>query len=141
MYLPETCYRTEFQDFASIFCPQNGIPIFLLCGTVWSGILRVSCFGEWSRTVFREFASIFVSQYRILSILLLCRTVRNGILRVFCSAEQPGFRRNKPIVPPIPSSAESFLCCKLPTLMTCDSITTHDRSWPCGSTPASSPRK
>jgi hypothetical protein len=37
---------------------------------------------------------------------LLCGMVRNGIPRVFCSAEQPEFRRNKPIAPSIPSSAE-----------------------------------
>ncbi len=61
---------------------------------------------EWCRTESREFASIFVPWYRILSIFLLCVTVRNGIPRVFCSAEQPEFRRNQPIVPSIPSSAE-----------------------------------
>ncbi len=33
----------------------------------------------------------------------------NGIPRVFCSAKQPEFRRNKPIVPSIPTSAEYFL--------------------------------
>ncbi len=43
--------------------------------------------------------------------------IRNGIPRVFCSAEQPEFRRNKPIVPSIPSSAEQFFCRKLPTLV------------------------
>ncbi len=41
--------------------------------------------------------------------------VRNRIPKVFCSAEQPEFRRNKPIVPFIPSSAENFF---LPTLVT-----------------------
>jgi hypothetical protein len=43
--------------------------------------------------------------------------VRNGIPRVLRSAEQPEFRRNKPIIPSIPSSAESFFCRKLPTLI------------------------
>ncbi len=32
--------------------------------------------------------------------------VRNGILRAFCPVELPELRRNKPIVPSIPSSAE-----------------------------------
>jgi hypothetical protein len=40
----------------------------------------------------------------------------DGIPRVFCSAEQPEFRRYKPIVPSFPSSAEYFFCRKLPTL-------------------------
>jgi hypothetical protein len=66
------------------------------------GIPRVCCSTEWFRMQFREFASIFVPWYRIPSIFLHCGTVRNGIPRVFCSAE---FRRNKPIVPSIPSSA------------------------------------
>ncbi len=61
---------------------------------------------RWFRTEFREFASIFVPWYRILSIFLLCGMVRNGILRIFCSAEQPEFHRNKPIVPSFSSSAE-----------------------------------
>ncbi len=53
-----------------------------------------------------SFASIFVPQYGIPSIFLFLGMVRNGISRVLRSAEQPEFRRNKPIVPPIPSSAE-----------------------------------
>jgi hypothetical protein len=69
-----------------------------------------------TRTKFRDFASIFVPWYRIPSISPLWGTVRNGIPRVFCSAEQPEFRRNKAIVPSIPSSAEIFFCRKLPTL-------------------------
>jgi hypothetical protein len=60
------------------------------------------------RREFQEFASIFVPYYRIPSILLLCGTVRNRIPRVFCSTELPEFRRNKPIVPSVPSSAEYF---------------------------------
>ncbi len=43
-------------------------------------------------------------------------TFPNRILRVFCSAEQPEFRRNKPIVPSIPPSAEQFFCQIFPTL-------------------------
>jgi hypothetical protein len=89
------------------FFPRNGIPsIFLLCRTAWNRILRVFCSAEWFRTKFREFASIFVPWYRIPSILLLCGMVRNRIPRVFCSSEQPEFRRNKLIVPSIPSSKE-----------------------------------
>jgi hypothetical protein len=72
---------------------------------------------EWFRTEFREFASIFVPWYRISSIFILCGTVRNGIPRVFCSAEQPEFRQDKPIVPSIPSFAETNFCWKLPTLL------------------------
>jgi hypothetical protein len=91
------------------FFPRNGIPsIFLLCGAVRNGTSRVFCSVEWFRTKFREFSSICVPWYRIPSILLLCGTVRNGIPRVLCSAERPEFRRNKPIVPSIPSSAEYF---------------------------------
>ncbi len=60
----------------------------------WVGSLPQNGFG----TEFREFASIFVPRYRIPNIFLLCGVVLNGIPRVFCSAEQPEFRRNKPIV-------------------------------------------
>jgi hypothetical protein len=79
------------------------------------------------KTEFRDFASNFVPWYRIPSIFLLCGTVRNGIPRVFCSAEQPTFRRNKPIVPSIPSSAEYFFCCKLPTLSRSEEPTCYRR--------------
>jgi hypothetical protein len=80
MFLSETCFGTEFREFASIFFPRNGIPsIYLLCGTVWNGIPRVFCSAEWFRMEFQEFASIFVPWYRIPSILLLSGTVRNGI--------------------------------------------------------------
>ncbi len=74
------------RDFASIFVTRNGIPIIFLFGTE-----------------FREFASIFVPLYRIPSIFLFHGMVRNGIPRVFCPVEQPELRRNKPIVPSIPS--------------------------------------
>ncbi len=60
---------------------------------------------EWLGTEFRAFASNFVPWYRIPIIFLLCGTVRNGYPRIFHSVEQPEFRRNKPIVPSIPSSA------------------------------------
>jgi hypothetical protein len=48
----------------------------------------------------------FCSTVQIPSIILFQGMVRNGISRVFCSAEQPEFRRNKPVVPSIPSFAE-----------------------------------
>ncbi len=86
-------FGTEFQVFASIFVPWNGIP-----PVVFTSV-------EWFRMEFPEFAFIFVPRYRIPSISLLCRKVWNRSPRVFCSAEQPEFRRNKSI----PSSAEFFL--------------------------------
>ncbi len=90
--------------------PPNGseqnskcLLIFLFHGTEFRvGISSA----EWFRTEFLAFASNFVPWYRIPSIFLLCGIVRNGIPRIFCSAEQPEFRRNKPIVPSIPSSTE-----------------------------------
>jgi hypothetical protein len=85
-------FGTELQLFAYI----------LFHGTEFRAVFS---FAEWIRTKFREFASNG-PWYRIPSIFLLCRTVPNGILRIFCSAEQPEYRRNKPIVPSIPSSAE-----------------------------------
>jgi hypothetical protein len=94
--------RTEFREF-SFFVPRNEIPsCFLFRGMVQNRIPRV-CF-------------YFCSMYRILSIFLLCVTVRNGIPRVFCSAEQPEFRRNKPIVPS--SVFRGIIFCRiLPTLV------------------------
>ena len=63
LLLSETCFGTEFQE-PSIFS-MEGIPsIFLLCGTVRNIIFRVSCFAEWFRMEFRDFASIFVQLYR-----------------------------------------------------------------------------
>ncbi len=89
----EEWFRTEFQVFAYVFVPRNEIPsCFLFSQMVQNGIPSV--------------ASNFVPWYRIPSIFLLCGTVWNGIPRIFCSAEQPEFRRNKPIVLSIPSSAE-----------------------------------
>jgi hypothetical protein len=64
--------------------------------------LSAECF----RTELREFASIVIPPYRILSIFILCGMVRNGCLRVFCSTEQQEIRWNKPIVSSIPSSTE-----------------------------------
>jgi hypothetical protein len=75
--------------------PKNPAPVN-------SVFLSETCF----RTEFREFASFFVSRYRTPSFFLLCGIVQNAIPRVFCSAEHQEFRRNKPIVPYIPSSAE-----------------------------------
>ncbi len=87
-----------------VFVPRYWIPsIFLFLGMVRNGIPRV-CF-------------YFVPQYRIPSIFLFRKIVWNGILEVFCSAEQPEFRRNKPFVSSIPSSAELFLSeIPIPTL-------------------------
>ncbi len=49
------------------------------------------------RNALKQFAYIFVPRYGIPSIFLFRGMVRNGIPRVLCSAEQPEFRRNKPI--------------------------------------------
>jgi hypothetical protein len=77
--------------------------LFLFCVTEFRVVFSST---EWFRMEFREFAEMFVSQNIIPSNFFLCGMVRNGIFIVFCSAEQPEFRRNKPIVPAIPSSAE-----------------------------------
>jgi hypothetical protein len=93
VFSSEKCFGTEFWEFASLFVPRNEIPSwFLFCGMVWNGIPRV-CF-------------YFCSMVHTPSFFLLCGMIRNRIPRVFCSAEQPEFRRNKPVVPSIPSSAE-----------------------------------
>jgi hypothetical protein len=90
--------NSSVRVFASIFVPRNGIPSFLFRRMVQKGTTVASIHGaefrvvfssvEGVRTDFREFASIFVPQYRNPSVFLLCRMVRNGILRVcffFCS--------------------------------------------------------
>jgi hypothetical protein len=64
---------------------SENLLLFLLHGTEFRVVFSSA---EWFRMEFQEFASIFVSQYRILSIFLLCGMVRNRIPRVFCSAEQ-----------------------------------------------------
>jgi hypothetical protein len=96
---------------------RNGIPrvlfVFLFYGTEFRVVFSSA---EWFGTELWEFASIFVSWYRIPSIFLLCGMVQNGIPRVFCSSEQPEFFGNKPIVPSIPSSGEYFFWRKLQTL-------------------------
>jgi hypothetical protein len=90
----KTCFETEFREFASIFVPLNRIlSSFLFRGMVQNGIPRVCFYFCSYGTEFRVFFS-FVGM------------VRNGITKVFCSAEQLEFRRNKPIVPSIPSSME-----------------------------------
>ncbi len=64
-------------------------------------------------------ASDFSQAVTILDMQRSCADVNSPykrILRVFCSAEQSEFRRNKPFVPSIPSSAEKFVWRKLPTL-------------------------
>ncbi len=97
-------------ELPACFCPihasernSESLLLFLFHGTEFRvGLSAV----EWFESKFREFASIFVLRYRIPSFFLLCKLIRSRIPRVFCSAEQPEFRRNKPIVPYIPSSAE-----------------------------------
>jgi hypothetical protein len=81
------------------------------------------------RIELREFTSIFVPWYGIPGIFLLCRTVRNGIPRVFCSAEQPESRRNKPIVPSIPSLWNNYFCQKWPTLPLCPTESNLQDFW------------
>jgi hypothetical protein len=83
---------------------SESLLLFLFHGTGFRAFF--SCM-KWFGTEFREFASIFVPLYGIPSIFLFHRIVRNGLPRVFCSAEQPEFRRNKPIVQSIPSSGNN----------------------------------
>jgi hypothetical protein len=62
-------FRTESQEFASMFVPWDGIPsCFLFCIMVQNGIPRVFFF--------------FVSWYRIPSIFIFHELVGNGIPRV-----------------------------------------------------------
>jgi hypothetical protein len=75
--------------------------------------------GEWLGTELQVFASIFVPPNGITSYFLYLRKVQNRIPSLLLlvknsehfsplpySAEQPEFRQNKQIVPPIPTSAE-----------------------------------
>ncbi len=98
---------SERNNQQRVFVPdmlRNGIPgWFLLRGMVCNGIPRVRFY--------------FCSTVQNSQLFLLFGMIRNGIPRVFCFAEQPEFRRNKPIVSSIPSSAEEFFCRKLPTLL------------------------
>ncbi len=80
---------------------QESLLLFLFHGTEFRAVFSSA---EWFGMKWMSFASIFVPQYEIPSIFL--GMVRNGIPRVLRSAEQLEFRRNKPIVPPFPSSAE-----------------------------------
>jgi hypothetical protein len=99
--------RNGIPRFCFYFVPRNGIPsIFLFRGMAWNGILSIFLFRGMVRTGIPRVCFYFDPLYRIPSILVSHGMVRNGIPRVFCSAERPEFRRNKPIVSSIPSSAE-----------------------------------
>ncbi len=119
VFSSETCFGTKFREVgnqqqpqvAANFVPRNGIRsnlrllLILFRGTEF----RVGfSSAEWFGTEFQVLAFFFVPRYRILNIFLLCGVVQKGIPRVSCSAEQSEFRRNKPIVPSIPSSEEYF---------------------------------
>jgi hypothetical protein len=70
MFFSETCFGTEFREFASFSVPRNRIlSWFLLLGIVWNEILRVCLY--------------FVPWYRIPSFFLLCGKIRSGIPRKF----------------------------------------------------------
>jgi hypothetical protein len=113
--------RNGLEQSSELFSlPRNGLEqnsksllLFLFHGTEFRVVLSSA---EWFRAEFREFSSIYVPCYRILSIFLLYGGVRNRITRVFSFAEHTEFRRNKPIVPSIPSSAEKFFGRILATL-------------------------
>ncbi len=81
-------HETEFR----VFLVQKGTRVAPIHGAEFRVVFSSV---EGVRTEFREFASIFVPQYRIPSIFLLCRMVRNGISRFFCAMEQPEFRADK----------------------------------------------
>jgi hypothetical protein len=78
----------------------------------------VSSSAEWFGMEFREFASNFCSMERNSEMFSLSRNGSERNSESFSSAEQPEFRRKKPFVPSIPSSAELFFCRKFPTLST-----------------------
>jgi hypothetical protein len=69
MFSSETCFGTEFREFASIFVPRNGIPSFFSSE-------------EWFGTVLQVFASIFVPRNGIPSFFLFHGMVQNGIPQV-----------------------------------------------------------
>jgi hypothetical protein len=56
MFLSETCFGTEFREFAPIFSHGTESRAFSSCGTVRNGIPRVLCSTEWFRTGFRKFS-------------------------------------------------------------------------------------
>ncbi len=96
--------------FTKTFAPANRIDSMFLSETCFGTEFRVVVSSpEWFGKEIQVFASYFVPWYRIPSIFIHCGTLRNGIPRIFCSAEQLEFRRNKPIVPSIPSSNLIFL--------------------------------
>ncbi len=89
----------DFLEFASIFLSRNGIPtIFFFHGKVLNGIPRVCLY----------YCSIVQNSEHF----FLQWIGWNGIPRVFCYAEQPEFRRKKPIASSIPWN---IFCGKLPT--------------------------
>ncbi len=107
MFSSEICFGTEFRVVASSaewFGTDFQVFAYILFHGTESPVDFSSA--EWFRMEFLTFASNFVPWYIIPSIFLLCGTVRNGIRRISCYTEQPEFRRNKPIVLSIPSSAE-----------------------------------
>jgi hypothetical protein len=112
MFLSETCFVTEFLEFASIFFPRIRIPnIFLLYRTAWNGSLRVSVprnDSEWNSkslllilfhgTEFRAFFSAewFETEFREFSVP---RNSRNSagtiqLFRLFCLPRNNFFVKN-----------------------------------------------
>ncbi len=103
--IPRVCFYFSSKERNSelFFLPRNGsernsesLLQFLLHGTKFRLIFSSA---ERFGMEFQEFASIFVSLYRIPSIFLLHGMVRNGNPRIICSGEQPES-------PSFPSSVE-----------------------------------
>ncbi len=94
---------TEFREFASILVPRNGIPSSVL-------------FRRRVRNRIMEVCFYFCSTERNSELFSLPRKGSERNSEIFCSAEQPEFRRKKPFVPSIASSAELFFYRKFPTL-------------------------
>ncbi len=96
---------------------ESSLSLFILKDNWWKIYIKVSkamhehCIVAEGNKLFYSFLFRKIYFYFCLSersCFLFLGMVRNGILRFLCSPEQPEFRRNSPIVPPIPSSAENF---------------------------------
>jgi hypothetical protein len=92
VFSSETCFGTEFREFASIFVPRNGIPSwFLFRGLVQNGIPRVSFLFLFHGTEFITFFSsveYFGTEFREFSVP---RNSRNsaGTSQLFCLFSLP----------------------------------------------------
>jgi hypothetical protein len=104
-----TCFGTEFRlviSSAEWFGTESErLLLIFFHGTEFRAFF---CSAERFGTEFREFSVPWSSRNSAGTNLLFRGTARIPPEQTCCSAEQPEFRRNKPVVPSIPSSAELF---------------------------------